>query len=174
MSAIRRTASGAAIALVLALAAVAPAAAAQPSRAVYHLTGGTHAAGEGCAFDISYVDTAGSRQTVTDFSDGREEVNTHAVATLTNESNGKTFVHKAFFHDVSWFDATAGVYRDLTNGQVIEWFYPGDVGPFGVVGPDGAAYRIEGTVWLTWDPDVNAITEFSYVGTVTDVCALLA
>lgn len=169
-----QSAGGAVIATVLAVLWAAPAAAAQPTRTVFYPTSGLHSAGQGCAFDISYVDAPGSRISVTDFSDGREAANFHAVATLTNDDTGAIFVHKAFFHDVSWFDAADGVYRDVTNGQVVVWLYPGDVGPYGLVGADGLAVRIEGTVWSAWDPNANAVTEFAYQGTLTNVCALLS
>jgi hypothetical protein len=175
MNTFRRTASGAVIALILAFAAAAPAAAAQPTRTVYHLTGGTHAAGQGCTFDITYVDTPGSRQTVTDYSDGREATDTHAIATLMNVTNGKTFVHKAFFHDVYRFDPATNTYVGMTNGQVINWFYPGDVSPYGgIVGPDGLAIRYEGTIWYTYDATTFALIAFSYQGTATNVCDLLS
>jgi hypothetical protein len=169
-----RTARGVVIALALALLWAAPAAAAKPTRTVLHPIGGSHPAGQGCAFEISYVDAPGARIIVTDFSDGREASDVHAIATLTNDDTGATFVHKAFFHDVSWFDAADGVWRGMTDGQVVVWFFPGDVGPYGIVGGDGLALRFEGTVWSTWDPNANAITEFAYRGTVTNVCALLS
>lgn len=169
-----RSARGALIALVLAVVWAAPAAAAQPFRTVFHPTGGLHPAGQGCAFDVSYVDAPRARITVTDFSDGREAADVHAVATLTNDETGATFVHKAFFHDVSWFDAASGVYRDVTDGQVVVWLYAGDLGPSGIVGADGLAVRIEGTVWSAWDPNANMVTEFAYQGTITNVCALLS
>lgn len=53
-------------------------------------------------------------------------------------------------------------------------YTPGDVGPYGIVGADGLALRIEGTIWSTWDPNLNAVTEFAYQGTVTNVCDLLS
>ena len=169
-----RTARGAVIALALAMLSAAPAAATQPTRTVFHPTGGSHPAGQGCAFDISYVDAPGARITVTDFSDGREISDVHAVATLTNDETGATFVHKAFFHDVNWLDAANGVYRGMTNGQSVFWFFPGDVGPYGIVGADGLALRIEGTIWYSADATTFAITEFAYNGTVTNVCTLLS
>jgi len=175
MQRITRAAPGAVIALVLTLVAAAPVAAARPTRTVLHPTGGVHPAGQGCAFDISYVDAPGARMTITDFADGREATTVNAVATLMNDATGATFVHRAYFHDVNWFDATAGVYRGMTNGQVVSWFFPGDVDPFGgIVGPDGLALRFEGTIWYTWDPGANALTQFSYVGTVQNVCDLLS
>lgn len=174
MKALSRSARSAGIALALALLSVAPAAAAQPTRTVFYPTGGSHPAGQGCAFDITFVDAPGSRITVTDFSDGRELAIVHAVATLTNVDTGKTFVHKAFFHDVSWYDAADDVWRDVTDGQVVIWLYPGDLGPYGIVGSDGLAVRIEGTVWTAWDPNANAVTEFAYVGTIQNVCDLLS
>jgi len=174
MSRLTRSARGAVLAVALALLAVAPAAAAQPTRTVFHPTGGSHPAGQGCAFDISYIDAPGARITVMDFSDGREATLAHAVATLTNDDTGATFVHKAFFHDLTWFDAADGVYRGVTDGQFVVWFFPGDLGPYGIVGTDGLGLRFEGTVWSTWDPNANAITEFAYAGTVTNVCDLLS
>ena len=174
MARLIRSARGAVIAVVLAVLWAAPAAAAQPTRTVFHPTGGLHPAGQGCAFDISYVDAPGARITITDFSDGTEMTVVHAIATLTNDDTGATFVHMAFFHDVFWLDAANGVYRDMTNGQFVVWFYPGDVGPYGIVGDDGLALRFEGTVWAAYDPTTFAITEFAYQGTITDVCAALS
>ena len=169
-----RSARGALIAVVLAVLWAAPAAAAQPTRTVLHPTGGLHPAGQGCAFDISYVDAPGAFISVTDFSNGTEAAIVHAVVTLTNDDTGATFVHKAFFHDVSWFDAASGLWRSVTNGQVLVWLSPGDLGPYGIVGADGLAVRFEGTVWSAWDPNANAVTEFSYQGTITNVCDLLS
>jgi hypothetical protein len=160
--------------VVLAVVSVTPAAAAQPIRTVLHPTGGLHPAGQGCPFDVSYVDAPGARIVITDFSDGREETNVHAIATLTNDETGATFVHKAFFHDVFWLDAPNGVYRSITNGQSVFWFNPGDIGPFGVVGADGLALRVEGTIWAAYDATTFAVTEFDYAGTVTNVCDLLS
>jgi predicted ATPase len=96
------------------------------------------------------------------------------VATLTNDDTGATFVHKAFFHDVNWLDAANGVYRGMTNGQSVFWFFPGDVGPYGIVGADGLALRIEGTVLYAVDATTFAVTEFAFKGTVTNVCTLLS
>ena len=175
MARLARPARGAAIALALAALWASPAAAAQPTRTVLHPTGGSHPAGQGCAFDISYVDAPGARITVTDFSDGREATTVNAVATLTNDENGKTFVHRAFFHDVYSFDAASNTYVGMTNGQVVNWFFPGDVSPYGgIVGADGLAIRFEGTIWYTYDATTFALTSFSYQGTATNVCDLLA
>lgn len=43
-----------------------------------------------------------------------------------------------------------------------------------VVGADGLALRFEGTIWYTWDANANALTQFGYKGTVTNVCDLLS
>ena len=177
MTTLRRTRSarGAVIALALAAVFAAPAAAAQPTRSIYYPTGGSHPAGQGCAFDITFVDAPGSRITETDFADGRVASDVHAIATLTNVTNGHTFVHKAFFHDVYTYNASTGDYTDVTNGQVIAWLVPGDVSPFGgIVGPDGLAVRFEGTVWSTWNEIANATTYIAYKGTATNVCELLS
>lgn len=168
-----RVARGAAIALGLVLVIAAPAAAARPTRSVYLPQAHTDVAGTACAFDVDFSPTRGFNA-YTDFSDGSEQHIANVDVTLTNHETGATFVHRARFNDTSWYDAATNQYHGWTSGQVLVQFFPGDLGPDGIVQYPGALYRFVGTQSYTWDANVNAYTQLSYVGTVTDVCALLA
>jgi hypothetical protein len=168
-----RSARGAVITVLLAAFWAAPAAAAQPTRVVFYPHSHVDPAGTACAFDVLFEPLAGW-DALTDFSDGAEVLKAQVDVLVTNEETGATFVHKATFHGIDRFDATTGIDLGMTNGQVLMQFYPGDIGPFGVVGANGGLFRFVGTNWYTWDANVNAITAFAYQGTVTDVCAALS
>jgi hypothetical protein len=171
-----RTARGAVIALLLALVVAAPAAAAQPTRTVTHpADGGIISAQEsGCGFAVTVGADPNARVTVTDFSNGTEVIEANTTRTLTNVLNGKTYLRLNRYHDVEWFDATTGLIRGVQTGQSTWSFWPGDMGPYGLVQAPGLGLHFVGTVSYTWDPNANAITEFAIKGTIEDVCALLS
>jgi hypothetical protein len=164
---------GGVIAGVLALLWAAPVAAAQPTRLVYFPAPHVDPAGTACSFDVLFEPLRGW-DALSDFSNGAEVLKAQVNVLVTNETNGASYVHKAIFHAVDRYNSVTGIDRGVTNGQVLIQFLPGDVGPFGVVGASGALLRFVGTVWYTWDANANALTEFSYEGTVTDVCALIS
>ncbi len=164
---------GGVIAGVLALLWAAPVAAAQPTRLVYFPDPHVDPAGTACSFDVMFEPLRGW-DALTDFSNGAEVLKAQVNVLVTNETNGASYVHDAIFHGVDHYDPATGIDRGMTNGQVLMQFLPGDVGPFGVVGAPGALLRFVGTVWYTWDANANALTEFSYEGTVTDVCARIS
>jgi hypothetical protein len=164
---------GGVIAGVLALLWAAPVAAAQPTRLVFYPQSHVDPAGTACAFDVNFEPRRGW-DAQTDFSNGAEVLNAHVSVLVTNAETGASFVHNATFHGIDRFDAATGIDHGTTDGQVLMQFYPGDMGPFGVVGAPGALLRFVGTSWYTWDANANAFTEFAYQGTVTDVCALLS
>ena len=174
MSRLTRSARGAVIALMLALVCAAPTAAAQPTRTVFSSQSHVDPAGTACPFDVLFEPLPGGFDAITDFSDGREAFSAHVDVLVTNQESGATFVHKAKFTGIDRYDPATGIDLGVTNGQVLMQFYPGDMGPFGVVGSSGALLRFVGTSWYTWDANANAITAFGYQGTVTDVCALLS
>ena len=171
-----RTARGAVIAVALALVVAAPAAADQPTRTVTHpQDGGIISAQEsGCGFAVAVGADPNARVTVTDFSDGTEVIEANTTRTLTNVLNGKTYLRINRYHDVERFDAANGVYRGTQIGQSTWSFWPGDMGPYGLVQAPGLGLHFVGTIWYTWDPNANAITEFAFKGTIEDVCALLS
>jgi len=93
--------------------------------------------------------------------------------TITSDVTGKTFVENLEFHDVEWIDPATGWIRGVTNGQAITQFYPGDVGPFGIV-DQPVAYQVYGTQWWAWDPATQQQTAFEYTGTLTNICAAIS
>ena len=77
-----RTARGAVIALVFGLVYAAPAAAAVPTRTVRHLPAdrvGHFPADDGCTFNVTVYSDPKGRVTVTDFSNGTEVYEVHAM-----------------------------------------------------------------------------------------------
>ena len=78
------------------------------------------------------------------------------------------------YRDVSRFDDVTGMVVGVESGETTWSFLPGDQGPFGVVGSNGALYHFHGTVSYTFDTNTNHSTQFAYSGTVTDICAALS
>jgi hypothetical protein len=174
MSRLSRTARGAVIALVLALVAAAPTAAAAPIKTVIHPTFDEFGADEsGCGFAVSRTFEPGARKTYFDYADGSEMLTANNTKTITNLDNGKTFTAHTAYRDFEWIDA-AGKVEGKINGQFIFGFYPGDTGPFGTVAAPGLAYYWTGIAWYTWDPVTEHLTAFSYQASYVDVCAALS
>ena len=169
-----RTAPGAAIALVLALATAVPAAAVQPTRTMIYVPQGTRTfdAGEWCAFPVTRGRPTGFRLAVTDFSDGREQVIGLAVR-QTFTANGKSFVAQVAGHEVDWFDDYP-IVRGTAQGEFIWQSLPGDVGPGGAIVDHLTEFYIHGSVTYVANWDTGATSEFSLTGTATDMCAELS
>jgi hypothetical protein len=175
-----RTAPGAALALVLAFAAAAPTAAAQPTKTVHRGGGGdfTLPAGTACAFDV-----AGEPDNVTDlhgfgmrwgFSDGTVVHFIRAKGAYVNLETDAQYPTEDTFRDVSTFDPDTNILVGLETGQSTWSFLPGDIGPFGVVGENGALYHFIGTLSYTYDLNAFQVLQFSFSGSVEDVCAALS
>lgn len=57
----------------------------------------------------------------------------------------------------------------------MRWFFPGDVGPYGVVGKPGLFLSLTGHVETTWDPNTGPITSFELDGRINaDLCVALS
>lgn len=176
MNKLNRTAPSAVIALVLAAAWAAPTAAAQPTRTVVPAPNLVEhfPAGYGCTFDVTVYLAPGARTTVTNFSDGTTVYEAHSLnRVITSDVTGKTFVDNQVFRDVEWIDAATGVLHGVTTGQQIQTFWPGDVGPFGIV-TQPSAYMIDGIAWWAWDPATGQQPSFAYAGPITDICAAIS
>lgn len=174
LAGLTRSARGAVIALVLALVVAAPAAAAQPTRTVRPLHGGfVLPAGTACAFDVAGEPTGGF-VAVTTFSDGTVQVSVRARGAYVNMETGARFPTVDSWHELDTFDSATGLLVFATEGQTSFTLLPGDVGPFGLVGSNGAFYHIIGTTTATYDTVTGHVTQFSYTGTVTDICAALS
>lgn len=174
MTRLIRLARGAVIAAVLALIVAAPAAAAQPTRTVHTPGPVSHyPAGSGCEFDVTAYHTG--RTTVTDFSDGREAIETHYIDyTIVNDANGKTFVSNLVHYEVDWYDAANNVYRGQSSGDTIFTFWPGDVGPDGATVVHNFSIYAKGTVTYVVDGTTFAVLAITIRGTYTDICAAIS
>jgi hypothetical protein len=167
-----RSARSAVIALVLALVVAAPAAAAQPTRTVYALRGFTISADMACPFAVEGQPSSGF-SAYTEFSDGRLMGSIHAKGDYVNVETGARYPTLDNFHFTQWYDSTTGNTYVVLEGQAASWFLPGDTGPFGTVGAHGAFYDFVGRITFTIDAN-GATTQFSWVGTATDICAALS
>jgi len=177
VNALRRTVSGAAVALVVALAAAAPAAAAQPTRTFVNFDSVQHIpAGRGCNdFDVTLYRTPGSGYVETDFSDGRIAYVVHMVdSTITNDSNGKVFQESSIFHEVDRYDAATDVIHGSVTGTSIFQFAVGDAAPDGSVVDHVYAIFIRGTVTYAIDGTTFATLAISVKGEYTDICAAIS
>ena len=177
MSKLARTAPCAALALALALVAATamPAAAAQPTRIVIDAQPTTHyPAGTGCAdFDVTVYRPRGGWTAITDFSGGREAVVNHAIErTITNDETGATFVENSISHEVDTFEN--GQIIGTISGQFIFEFYPGDVGPDGVVLDHILALYVQGWASYVIDDTTFATLGITITGTTMDICAALS
>ena len=175
MKAPARTASGAVVALVVALAMAAPAAAAKPVKTVVHPTSDSfNAQDSGCGFPVSRDFKSGSRTTYFDYADGSERATINRVITITNLDTDKSVTVHTVGHRFEWWN-DAGMVQGQAEGQFIFAFYPGDIGPDGsVVQGPGLGYLFTGIAWYTWDPNTEHISAFSFRGSFVDICAALS
>jgi len=172
-----RVARGAVIALVLTVMVAAPAAAAQPTRTVTHLPGdrvGHFPAGTGCTFDVTVYSSPPAHVAVTDFSYGTEVYEVHGMMrTITSDVTGKTFLDNLQYRDAEWIDPATGMIRGETSGQFIDTFWPGDVGPYGVV-TENVSYAIIGSQTYVLDPNTYATLALTIKGTITNICEVIS
>ena len=176
-----RKAPGAALAVVLvvALAAASPASAARPPapvptpvRVVYQLHPFTIPAGDACSFDVAGQPEWGfSARTY--FPDGRTLRSVRAHGAYVNVATGATYPTADNFRALEQFDLVTGIYTVVINGQGASSFLPGDDGPFGLV-TEPSFYDFVGTFSFKYDTNTNQTADFSFVGTVTDICAALS
>ena len=185
MLTLTRSARGAMIAVVLVLMSAAPAAAAQPTRTARPLSGGfVLPAGMACAFDVAgeprtaptsrAAYQSGGFRAQTTFSDGTVQLSVRARGAYVNLETGARFPTLDTFRDLSRLDDVTGIIVGVESGGMTWSFLPGDQGPYGVVGSNGALYHFTGTVSYTFDTNTNHSTKFAYSGAVTDVCAALS
>lgn len=176
MSRLTRPARGAVIALVLALVVAAPAAAAQPTRVVRPAQNLVEhfPAGSGCTFDVTVSLMPSARATITEFSDGTTVYQGHSMhRVITSDVTGKTFGGNLEFRDAEWIDATSGLLIGETSGQFIDTFWPGDVGPYGVV-DENVSYAITGRQTYVLDPNTYATLALSISGSVVNICTAIS
>jgi hypothetical protein len=151
-----------------------PVAAERPDRIVISPDGFVLPAGFGCSFAVSGTPDPRARQTFTTFSDGRFQTVGHATPTFTNLDTGATYVQRSRYHAIDTYDPVTNVIVAEVSGRVFVIFFPGDVGPDGLVGQPGQFVGFVGHLRLTIDPETSSITSFEHTGASTDICAELA
>jgi hypothetical protein len=159
--------------LSLAVAGIAPAAAAAPTRTVFHPEGFSTLPGEVCSFGVTAMPDERARITVQQFADGRTVTHGRGSPTLTNQATSTSLVHTSRAHITDTVLETGEILEEI-SGQLVVGFFEGDQGPDGPVGAGGALVSINGHARLTYDPDTFVVTSFEMNGTTTDLCALLA
>jgi hypothetical protein len=166
---------GVCAAILLGTLATAPiVAAAKPDKLVLGTPGPTVSpAGEGCAFEVHF-DPIEIKRTVFTFADGTQFIKYKGYGIMSNPESGSTFLHHVVMQAIDTFDPAANEYRSEYHGQFGIKFWPGDVGPYGVVGEPGLFLRFTGSAEVTYDADTFASTAFSYTGTFIDICSVLA
>ena len=160
-----------ALTLVLTAVAAAPALAAKPVREQLSTDPTVLDAGSGCAFPVEFRPQPGSHFTSTEFTDHTVRQSS-ARLTLTNLENGAMVEAKDFSRYSERYDAQANDVQIEISGQTILYFFPGDQGPEGEVGENGALYAVVGHVQETLDLDQNLITAFTLRGQATELCSL--
>jgi phage baseplate assembly protein gpV len=170
-----RTARGAVIAVVLALVVAAPAAAAQPTRSVIDWQPVSHfPAGTGCDFDVTAHNLPSAHTNVIEFSDGTLVYDAHSLhRRIVNDTTGARYDNSIVFHEVDRVDS-AGIDHGTVNGQFVWQFYPGDMGPDGVILDHVLALDIVGRATYVVDWNTGVTLEFSMVGRYTDICAAIS
>jgi hypothetical protein len=131
-------------------------------------------AGLGCAFDVlvDHRPVGGGGAGIFELADGRTVLFGNADLTFTNLDTGKTYIWHSDYRELDTFpdaDTALGVF----SGKVFSSFFPGDQGPFGEVGENGAIFGFTGKTSFTLDLNTFLYTGFSNQGTVTDICAAL-
>jgi hypothetical protein len=168
-------ARGATLAVVLAAVLAVPAAAAQPTRTVYplHYPFFTIGAGRGCDFAVEGHPSWGF-QASTEYSDGSIQWSVRAHGAYVNPANGDSYWVEDNWRDRDVPIAGTTHVESTVNGQATYVFFPGDMGPYGLV-EHVVMYHIVGTTHATWDSASGQTYAFTWNGgTITNVCEELS
>jgi hypothetical protein len=164
---------GALLALAAAGAAVPAAQAAKPvSATVLPNERTVLPAHRACPFRVIDEALPGSRRVERVYRNGRHVVSGPARERLTNPANGRSIVRNGS-GVVSYRKDGDGTTRFAFSGPVVLYFYPGDAGPRGVAGEDGALFHVTGKVRETLAED-GTVTSFGLRGRARELCRLLA
>jgi hypothetical protein len=164
----------AAVILALLVSNPLPAIAGKPTRTVIEPTGVLIPAGFGCSFDVEGQPDEDAWSAITEFEDGRIQIISNAKPTLTNLDTGESIVHHSSYKQTLSYDPIGNDFLIELSGRIFAQFFPGEEGPFGEVGEDGALLSLAGYFQATWDLDTELYTSFSMDGKVTDLCTLLS
>lgn len=180
MNRLTRTASVAAGVVALIPLAVAPVAAATPPAAVAtpirvvhsNLTGFVLPAGTACSFAVA-GDPDWGFSAHTYFPDGLVRSSVRAHGAYVNVETGARYPTADNFYVVDDVDPSTNIDHVFLAGMAASSFLPGDDGPFGLV-TEASFYDFVGTITFDYNLNTGQQTNFSYRGTVTDICAALS
>lgn len=149
-------------------------AAAKPDKLVLGTPGPTVSPpGEGCAFEVHF-DPIEITRTIFTFKDGTEFIKYKGYGIFSSPDSSATFLHHVVMQRSNTYDPAANEYLSVYHGQFGIKFWPGDVGPYGVVAEPGLFLRFTGSAEQTFDGDTFVSTSFSYTGSFIDICSVLA
>jgi len=160
-------------ATLLAIAAVAPAAAAKPD----HSRPGPMppidlAAGEVCDFAVTLASTVDTSTTsVWEYEDGTVRIlaRGYASGTATNTEDGITYTHSGGFR-VEVVIHPDGSVDVNASGNLFAWYFAGDP----IEGLSEGLFAISGRGSESYAPDGSLVSAVFYGGHVVDLCAALA
>ena len=156
------------------LIAIPMAKAAKPDRTVFGPSSpDTIPAGFGCSFDVGFQPSDDAFRIVTVFSDGRTVTIGHGRPTLTNLDTGESYVQTSRYKATETYNPESNDVLIEVSGRIYLQFFPGDQGPSGTVGANGALFAVAGHAALTVDLDTFVYTSFSLDGQSLDLCAAI-
>jgi hypothetical protein len=131
-------------------------------------------AGTACPFEVTDTELPGSTFKTTVFSDGRSQEKRKGQEQFTNVATGESVIVKLAATVTS--EVRDGILFFKSTGIAVGRFFPGDQGPFGTVGEDGALFHVtghaEGVVDLSTENGIGIF--FSLSGRATDICGLIS
>ena len=130
------------------------------------------AAHKACPFKVIDESLPGSRRVERVYRNGRHVISGPARERLTNPETGKSIIRNGS-GTVSYLKHADGTTHFAFSGPTIFFFYPGDEGPRGKAGDDGALFHVVGRVRETLDK-TDVVTSFSFRGRAKELCHLLA
>jgi hypothetical protein len=130
-------------------------------------------AGFGCAFDVAINPLPGADLQLTQFDDGRRRATLRGLLEVRNLASGASRTVAERSQLTISHDGIANFLRVTVKGRFLREFWPGDIGPSGVVSSPGALLWLTGTLSLTADPETGAVVVDSFRGRETDLCSLL-
>lgn len=156
-------------ALVAALAVSAIAWAKAPSTTPWNPPPTVLEPGQACPFNVTIESLPGGSWTETVYPDGAVGYEGKGRDRATNTDAGKSITVTTRGR-IQLLPLENGSTRLKARGLTLFYFWAGDQGPYGEVGPDGALYYIDGKVEEILDENF-VVTYFSWTGSAKEICS---
>lgn len=125
--------------------------------------------GQACSFNVTIESLAGGSWTETVYPDGTTVYEGKGRDRATNTDAGKSITLTTQGR-IRVVPLESGDTRVKARGLTLFYFWAGDQGPYGEVGPDGALYYIDGTVEEILDENF-VVTYFRWTGRAKEICS---